>query len=156
MAAGRWDRRLRHVATLLRLAPAYARLGILKHFVPVHELARRSWHRGDRPRDPAREGHVVSAVCRLSRWSGLVDRDCLQRSLLLYRELSRTSADPVLVLGFRRAGERVLGHAWVLTDGRPVAERPDDLTAFDHFLTFGQRGEVLGGPPAASWPDLDR
>lgn len=147
-----WERRVRHAATLLRLAPAYARLGVLKHFVPVHELARRSWQRHGVPRDPARERRVVSAVCRLSRWSRLTDRDCLQRSLLLYRELSRGSADPVLVLGFRRGGERVVGHAWVLADGQPIAERPGDLAEFDQFLMFGRRGELLREPPLGSRP----
>ena len=150
MAAGRWPRRLRHAATLARLAPAYARLGILKHFVPVHELARRAWQSGDAPRDRARERTVISAVCRLSRWSGLVDRDCLQRSLLLYRELSRGNADPVLVVGFRRVGPRVLGHAWVLADGLPIAERPDDLDGFDQFLTFGRHGTLARAPAEAT------
>ncbi len=156
MGAARWRRRLGHAATLTRLLPAYAALGVLKHFLPVQELARRAWRTGRGPRNPTRERRVVSAVCRLSRWSGRVDRDCLQRSLLLYRELSRLSADPLLVVGFRRGRRGVLGHAWVLADGRPVAEQAGELAQFDQFVAFGASGEPTSSPDRGSGASAGR
>ena len=47
----------------------------------------------------------------------LVSRNCLDRSLTLYRVLSRADARPTLVLGARRGETSVAGHAWIEIDG---------------------------------------
>ena len=54
------------------------------------------------PRDHKVERRLAASVLRLSQLLSLSDRDCLQRSLLLYRLLSRAGANPILVIGFRR------------------------------------------------------
>jgi len=78
----------------------------------------------------------------------LRDRDCLQRSLLLYRVLSRASADPTLIVGFHRTNDRILGHAWVVVDGESIIEPEADLSRFSVTLRFGSRGALL-----PTWPD---
>lgn len=139
----RLARRLRAAPTIGRLAPAYATLGLLKHIVPLSRLARWAWTRQRVPRDADAERRVILAVARLRRWFG-ADRDCLQSSLLLYRELSRLGADPRLAIGFRRLDDRVEGHAWVFVDGRAVLGEPQ-MHCFEPAIQFGP-----GGAPVAA------
>jgi hypothetical protein len=82
-------------------------------------------------------------VLRLSQLAGLPDRDCLQRSLLLYRVLSRAGAEPTLVVGFNRINDQMLGHAWVVVDGHSVIEADTDLLRFTPTFSFGSRGTLL-------------
>ena len=124
-----------------RLLPLYLAFGALKHVVPVQTLARWAWRAPTRPNDPEA---VRRAVARVWRTQGLVnigDRDCLQRSLLLYRELSRLGADPSLMVGFRQAAQRTQGHAWVTTRGA-VAVEPDDVNTYVPAFSFGQYGQL--------------
>jgi hypothetical protein len=85
-------------------------------------------------------------VLRLSQLTGLPDRDCLQRSLLLYRVLSRAGAAPTLVIGFRRINGGILGHAWVVVDNQPVIEEAE-LLQYSPAFGFGARGAFF--PPEA-------
>jgi hypothetical protein len=124
------------------LLPAYLLLGLLKHLVPLTWLARWAWCPPVGPRDRALELRLIANVLRLSRLIGLVDRDCLQRSLLLYRVLSRSGAAPTLLIGFRRTSGAILGHAWVIVDDKPVIEQPD-LLQFSAAFGFGQHGIFL-------------
>src|SRR5262249_31997015 len=89
---------------------------------------------------------LTASVLRLSQLTGLPDRDCLQRSLLLYRVLSRAGAEPTLVVGFDRIDGRILGHARVTTDGHAVIEREADLLRFSPTFSFGTRGALLLQP----------
>src|SRR5262249_34548422 len=129
-----------------RLLPAYLLLGLLKHLVPLRWLARWAWchPRGLHHREAER--CLTASVLRLSQLTGLPDRDCLQRSLLLYRVLSRAGAEPTLVVGFDRIDGRILGHAWVTTDGHAVIEREADLLRFSPTFSFGTRGALLFQP----------
>jgi hypothetical protein len=92
------------------------------------------------------EGRLTAGVLRLSRLVGLPDRDCLQRSLLLYRVLSRAGADPKLVVGFNRMDNRILGHAWVIVDGHAINEHETDLLRFTPALSFGAQGALFPAP----------
>jgi hypothetical protein len=117
----------------------YLALGMLKHVVPVQTLARWAW-RAPRISDP---DAVQLAIARVWRTQGLVnlgDRDCLQRSLLLYRELSRAGAAPTLMIGFRRSGDRTQGHAWVKTSAGTSA--PAEGAAYVPAFCFGAGGEL--------------
>jgi hypothetical protein len=132
------------LAIVLRLAPVYAALGLAKHLVRVDRLARWAW------RDPSgtpgtrpEQQRVVSLVLRLGSLLGQPDRDCLQRSLLIYRELSRLGEDPRLFVAFRHEGARLVGHAWVECDGRPVTTEAIDGRAFSATWTFGPGGRLL-------------
>jgi hypothetical protein len=93
-------------------------------------------------RDCIAEQYLVASVQRLSELIGLPDRDCLQRSLLLYRLLSRSGAAPKLMIGFRQTEGKVLGHAWVTVDGQPIMEDVT-LLPFSPAFGFGQRGAFL-------------
>jgi hypothetical protein len=91
----------------------------------------------------AEQALVVARVLRASALLGLPDRDCLQRSLLLYRELSRTGADPSLVVGLRQREGTVEGHAWVTSRNQVIAESPEALASFTPALVFGRHGHAV-------------
>jgi hypothetical protein len=121
----------------------YLAYGAVKRLVPIRTLARWSWRpaRGG-SRNLEAEQRLVSSVIRLSSASGS-DRGCLQRSLLLYRELSRAGADPTLVVGFRRTDRGLEGHAWVEADGVPVAEPTVREQGFETTCAFGRGGNLV-------------
>jgi Transglutaminase-like superfamily len=144
----RASNRLKSGLIVGRLLPAYVLLGLVKHIVPLKWLARWAWCPPVGPRDREAERRLAASVSRLSQLAGLPDRDCLQRSLLLYRVLSRAGAEPTLVVGFDRINGRVLGHAWVIMDGHAVIERETDLLRFSPTFSFGSRGTLL-----SEWPD---
>jgi hypothetical protein len=131
-----------------RLLPLYVALGALKHVVPVQTLARWAWRPPARPADPDQVRRAVARVWRTQSLLNLGDRDCLQRSLLLYRELSRLGADPTLTIGFRHSAQRVQGHAWVTTRNDLVAE-PAGVTGYVPAIRFGREG-VLERPRESS------
>jgi len=127
---------------LARLIPAYVAFGLLKHVVPIASLARFAWRE---TMVAQREDSQVRAVARvvkvrtlLRRW----DRDCVQTSLLMYRELSRVGADPMLAIGFRRSKKRLEGHAWVIVGGVAVADTAPSNAEFTPACFFGRCGAV--------------
>src|SRR5262249_32620234 len=87
-------RRLKTGFLMAHLFIIYIVLALLKHMVPLTWLVRRVWCPPVGPRDCEAEGRLTSIVLRLSRLTSLPDRDCLQRSLLLYRVLSHVGAEP--------------------------------------------------------------
>jgi hypothetical protein len=133
--------RVRAGAQYLKLVTEYTALGILKHLVPIHTLARWAWAAPVRDRDPRSERVLVARVQRLARWFR-TDRDCLQRSLVLYRELSRAGAAPILQFGFRQSATGVDGHAWVSTDGVVLGE-VDPTREYSTAIAFGPDGRVV-------------
>jgi len=100
-----------------------------------------AWKAGRTTRDPVAERRVIVAVTRMRQWFGR-DADCLQASLVLYRELSRLGAEPVLAVGFRGRVGGVEGHAWVSVDGETVFQEPQDQP-FMAALHFGHGGVVI-------------
>jgi hypothetical protein len=132
---------LRTAAGLTRLAGPYVALAALKRLVPLHTLARWTWRAPRGPRNPERERRIIAQTIKLGHLSRSRDRDCLQRSLLLYRELSRAGADPSLMIGFERVDEGdVAGHAWIVVDGRPVAESAEAIARLVPTCVFGRHG----------------
>lgn len=132
------------------LLPFYVAFGVLKRLVTLQRLARWAWRSGATPADEAAGRRAVQAVTRISHRLGSRDRDCLQRSLVLYRALSAAGVGPRLVLGFRRDGETVRGHAWVEVGvgGRSVL--PEDVSGYEEAMSFGAGGALsrsVGMPP---------
>src|SRR5262249_43411534 len=123
----------------VRLLAVYVLLGLFKHLVPLRWLARWAWCPPVGPRDRAAERGLAAIVLRLSQLTGLPDRDCLQRSLLLYRVLSRAGAAPVLIIGFGRIDGTIRGHAWVMVDNQPVVQEAE-LPQFSPAFGFGVGG----------------
>jgi Transglutaminase-like superfamily len=116
-------------------------LPILKYVLPLPTLVRLMSSRGAGARQHEREEQVVVLARGLSRVRPLPFRDnCLERSLLAYRFLSRANAEPSLVVGVRREEDSVVGHVWVTLDGEPVDETSSSLRGFAPVVTFGSGG----------------
>jgi len=128
--------RMRTAVTILRLLPHYLRFARLRTSVPLDQLVEdaASFGQTARPRREE-EARIVACILRLHRLVGGRDDDCLPRSLLLYRELSRLGADPVLSVGFREDGGQIAGHAWVELRGHVVGEKSPER-AFTRTVTF--------------------
>jgi hypothetical protein len=136
-------KRVKNGLVLCRLLPGYLMIGLLKRVVPLRWLARWAWRPPSGPRNREAERRLAAGVFRLSQLTGLHDRDCLHRSLLLYRVLSRAGADPTLVVGFQQMEGRILGHAWVIVDGQAVIEPEVNVSRFSPALGFGFKGAPL-------------
>jgi Transglutaminase-like superfamily len=147
-------RRLRIAVVVGRLFPVYALLGLLEHLVPLRQLARSTWRHPIARRDRKNERRLAASVSQLSKLVG--DRDCLQRSLLLYHIMSRAGADPMLFIGFDQTNGRLLGHAWVTIDGRPIIEPEDEVLRFSPVFSFGARGALLAVQPNAQREEQGR
>ena len=115
-------------------------LPVLKYLLPIGTLTRLMWVT---PRGRDGRPDVV-----LNAWrSGgrlLVSPNCLERSLLLYRLLSREGANPTIVFGVDRGTETVAGHAWVEIDGAVVHDA--GTADYTRVATFGINGQVAGTP----------
>src|SRR5262245_50325727 len=140
---------LRTATGLTRLVWAYFAFGALRHLVSLDTLARWAWRRPRGARNIAREQRIIAQSIKLGHLSRTGDRNCLQRSLLLYRELSRAGADPSLVIGFEPNNHEVTGHAWIVIDGRPVAESPTLIARLTPTCAFGRHGHRE--PPPGEW-----
>lgn len=118
-------------------------LPLLKRRMPLPRLVALMAAKGD----PAASGRalrrvvfVVDAVLRLRGG----DRNCLERSLLLYRFLGAQERTPELRIGFVRDGSASLvGHAWVTIDGEPVGEADHPSQLYDELLAFAGDGSLL-------------
>lgn len=151
-----WRRRVATGAGIARLLPWYLAFGLLRHIVPLPWLARWAWHAPSGARHREHDQKIAGRVAWLRRRLEHGRGDCLQSSLVLYRELSRSGADPTLVVGFRRDHGRMQGHAWVLADGRPVAASDDSLEGFAPTFGFGRRGTLAPTPEWSSGESLKR
>lgn len=147
-------RRLRQRAgtglALSRLIPAYVAFGLLKHVVPMASLARFAWREPTIVRDEGSQRRAVARVVKTRTLFRQWDRDCVQASLLMYRELSRLGADPMLVIGFRRSEGRLEGHAWVTVGGVAVGDTLPSHVEFTPACFFGRSGAII--PSGASIP----
>lgn len=119
-------------------------LPLLKFALPLRTLAGVMWLQSSRDhRTPDLEDRVaeLAALAHRGAWLGMRE-NCLERSLLLYRYLSRVNAQPELVVGTRADGGPIFGHVWVSVDGRPVRERPGVVHEFEPITVFGSGGAV--------------
>lgn len=135
--------RLRTAAVVCRLLPWFLAFGALKRFIALPTLVRWSWRRPTRNASRRDAAGIAAYVLRAGALAGIPDRDCLQRSLLLYRELSAAGLGPELAVGFERVDGGVTGHAWVSVQGDVIGERGLDQTRFVPILRFGERGMLV-------------
>jgi hypothetical protein len=133
-------------------------LPLLKWIVPLPRLARLMWAAGgQRERDPAREEQIATLAEAISgRRGGRRLDNCLERSLVAYRFLSRAGAEPELVVGVSH-DEPVRGHVWVRLDGEPLRDSVDE---FEEVTAFGAQGALIpsasrAGAPATTQPRPD-
>jgi hypothetical protein len=141
-------RRIRTVLTVAQLVPVYLAAGLLKHVVPLPTLARWAWKSPSRPADRREQLRLVACVVQLNRTLGALDRDCLQRSLLLYRVLSGSGANPELCVGLSTAAPRggLRGHAWVTVEGTAVLDEGAALAQHQQVACFGDGGRRIPSP----------
>jgi hypothetical protein len=118
----------------------YWLMGVLRYSLPLAVLVKWAWRSPRRARDLARERRTVALLIKLGHLFRRSDRHCLQRSLVLYRELSRDGADPHLIVGFRPAPGGLDGHAWIELDGVALGEGAE-VTTFQRTCEFGAHGE---------------
>lgn len=143
---------------LARLAAWAPALPLLKRVIPFRRLVRfMAAKPAKRARDPELERRIVRMARLVYRGRAGTFRDnCLERSLVAYRYLGRAGARPELRAGFRREGEEVRGHVWVLLDGRPVHETPEELSGYGEVTVFGPDGvRVLAEGATGSLPGAE-
>lgn len=131
---------------LFRMAGWASVLPLLKVALPLPRLVSMVAARPrTRQRDPEAEKRVVRSAARLYR-SRLVAKsdNCLERSLVTYRYLARVNAGPRLVVGMGRRGD-VVGHVWVLVDGKPVHDDEESLRDLVPVVGFGPDGDRVEG-----------
>ena len=129
-------------------------LPVLKQLVPVQSLAR-IVHRSSRQtvRDAVHEERVITFArwgARLIRWKS--GGNCLERGLIAYRYLGEAGANPTLVVGLGH-GETgsLIGHAWVLLDGRPAGESAAAVSVYTPVFAFAPDGSLMPSiPPTTS------
>lgn len=118
-------------------------LPLLKRALPLAALARLAWPRWrSRRRRRDREALVAGIVARLYA-SERGDDNCLERSVMAYRFLAKAGAEPRLTCGIRRADGEVVGHAWIVVDGRPLAAEDEHVDEYTLVAAFGPRGARL-------------
>ena len=133
----------RDVWLALRMAGWRLALPVLKWMLPLPRLAALMWAGTERRvRDTAREQQITTLARGLSgRRGGRTFDNCLERSLVAYRFLSRVGAEPHLVIGVSR-DTPIRGHAWVRLDGEPLGDRVDE---FEEVTAFGPEGALIAG-----------
>ncbi|MGE4056928.1 MAG: lasso peptide biosynthesis B2 protein [Vicinamibacterales bacterium] len=115
-------------------------LPLLKHAINVRTLAGLMWSPPVAPFDGDRSRQEVERIRQFATIGGrlLVSTNCLDRSLTLYRLLSRAGAKPVLLLGARKTSDATDGHAWIELDGQPFPG--PDGEEYAPIVGFGARG----------------
>ena len=125
-------------------------LPALKHLVPVQSLAR-IMHR--QPRVARRDAVHEERIVTFARWGARIMRwksggNCLERGLIAYRYLGEAGANPTLVVGLGH-GETgsIIGHAWVMLDGRPAGESAASVSVYTPVFAFAPDGALMPSIP---------
>jgi hypothetical protein len=115
---------------------------LLVRFVSIKKILDPMRERSLRTR--AVEGDTASKALLLDRaWRAsnfflgrfLKQRDfCLPRTLALYRWCTSMAIDAGMIIGVRKDGDALKGHAWLVVDGAPYRENIDDLVQFAPML----------------------
>lgn len=124
---------------LLRMLAWASILPALKHIMPLQSLVRLMWAKPVKSERPAEGKDSITVLVGLIYGRFYTERNCLERSLLLYRYLSMNRVCPELLVGMEKVGDEWRGHAWVLADGRPVGEPESELKKFTPLFTYGDR-----------------
>jgi hypothetical protein len=128
---------------LARMLAWRAVLPLLKRRVPLPTLARVMWRKPRARIRPNNADRIPDLVQRLYRDSREGQEGiCIERSLLTYRYLSAAGADPQLVIGIRGRSSSIVGHAWVVVDGKPLFEPAASLAEYASFFSFGRDGTL--------------
>ncbi len=146
----RLGRRARTAATIVRLGTLYSIASIAKHIFPLPRLARWAWREPPAAPDEPRAQAAIACMVRLRTLTGQSQNDCLQASLVLYRELSAAGCNPQLLGGFRRGGSGIEGHTWVTVNDAVVGETLTTSLPFEPAFAFGRGGARIDVPSGSS------
>lgn len=119
-------------------------LPALKWRFPLPRLVRLMWWSGE-PDAPSveRNERIAALVGALSGPAEIRALDnCLERSLIAYRYLSKAGAEPELVVGFSRSSGEVGAHAWVYLEGQALPGHEEPLDEFEAAIRFGRGGAI--------------
>jgi Transglutaminase-like superfamily len=133
-------RRAQSAWLLIRMGAWSLVLPVLKRVLPLPTLVRLMSRAGSEERSDENKRQIVRSARRVYRLRR--PGSCLERSLLAYRYLSNTNAEPRLVIGARRGDGEVLAHAWVLVDGSPLYESSATLEPFSSVVEFAPDGQI--------------
>ncbi len=133
---------------IVRMLAWKAALSLLKHAVALTTLVRLVEQEPPSSVNVRERARVEYAVKRLGRVLG--GGDCLERSLVTYRFLSRAGVRPRLLIGFDREDGRVAGHAWVTVDGEPIIESRESLARYVEVAAFSPAERPSPGAPTAA------
>ena len=134
--------RFRLAVLAARMLPWALSLPLLKRRVSFARLVRLVAADRDREQDPAEMNRIRRAAHRVVRRRER-DVNCLELSLVTFRFLGLAGAKPVIAIGTRRDGSKILGHAWVLLDGAMVHDPSESMELFS-------RGRFVRSQMAAS------
>jgi hypothetical protein len=116
----------------------------LKWALPLPRLVQLMWWSSEPSAStPERKRRIATLASGLSGPASIPALDnCLERSLLAYRYLSKVGAEPELIVGFSLSGGALLGHAWVNVDGEAVYGEAEPLDGFETTICFGRGGAI--------------
>jgi Transglutaminase-like superfamily len=119
-------------------------LPVLKWALPLPRLVQLMWWGGEpRASTSERKQRIVTLAHGLSGPASIPALDnCLERSLLVYRYLSKAGAEPELVVGFSRRSGAVQGHTWVNVDDQEFCRREESAGEFETVVCFGPAGAI--------------
>jgi hypothetical protein len=108
--------------------------------IPLQRLVQLTAAPRQREADVEITASITRVVARLWRGSR---SPCLERSILLHRQLGLAGSQPVLVLGLN---DRREGHAWVELDGRAILEPAPPRERYHELMRFDVSGRLIDGP----------
>jgi hypothetical protein len=118
-------------------------LGILQRAISLPRLARLMSASGQRTRAPdAHQDRVATLATMVYSIGGGSSNGCIGRSLVIYRYLCSAKASPRLVVGVKKFGDGVFGHAWVEVCGSPIGDSAASIAGFTPLMQFGADGRV--------------
>src|SRR5262245_34991591 len=95
------------------------------HTIPMllKRLARGEKHVSKRPMQLKDAVGIVTRVCKLRPFcSRFFPKECLRRSLMLFRTLARMGHPVEIHFGVLKDEKNLTGHSWVTIAGQPVAD----------------------------------
>jgi hypothetical protein len=124
---------------VIRMLAWRAALPVMERVVPLPTLVRlMGCHRRVRDRNGQAQ-RIVELAERVFHVPSS-GQNCLARSLVIYRFLSKTSVEPQLVIAFQKGAAPVLGHAWVTVNAIPIHDSPQALDEFEPLVVFSPAG----------------
>jgi hypothetical protein len=109
----------------LRVGLWIAFISLLLRIVSLPGLMKILTPRKNRPAKWPRSKIVNFASFWLGRDRVFYQRNCLKRSLVLYRYLNLQSEPAQFIIGVRKEDGELKGHSWIMVNGAPIFDDED-------------------------------